>query len=104
MSREKFMDYALESKELEELKKAHGEFDKTLYGKRINLFIRLMGIKCVLYIILGFLCIVLNLMGDENFDIYAILCFVLFGINSSLILVIQTIYENMVMNYLNRKK
>ena len=104
MNNEKMKDYTLNTKEYNEITKAHNEFNKTIFGKKAKLFIKILSLFSIFSIFMSFLCIILNTMGEKNFDIFAAICGALFFINTSLLIVSQIIYENMVMNYINSKK
>lgn len=104
MNNEKMKDYTLNAKEYNEIEKAHNDFNQTMFGKKIKLLIMVLSGFTVFFIFMSFFCIILNSMGEENFDIFAAICGALFFINISLVLVSQMLYENMVMCYGNYKK
>lgn len=96
--------YTLNSDEYNELLKAHDAFDKTIYGKKVKMFITGLAIFAIMFLCICFMCFIINDFMKNNFDIYVAICGGLFFVNVSLILVAQIIYENMVMNYLKFKK
>ena len=104
MNNEKMKDYALNTKEYNEITKAHNDFNQTMFGKKVKLLTMILSGFAVFFIFMSFLCIILNATGEENFDIFAAICGALFFINVSLVLVSQILYENMVMCYVNYRE
>ena len=104
MNNEKMKDYLLNKKEYNEINKAHNDFNQTIFGKKVKVLTMVLSGFTIFFIFMSFLCIIFNAIGVENFDIYAAICGALFFINTSLVLVSQILYENMVMNYVNYKK
>ena len=104
MNNEKMKDYTLNTKEYNEITKAHNDFNQTMFGKKVKLFIMILSVFAIMFIFMSFLCMILNATGEKNFDIFAAIFGALFFINMSLVLVSQILYENMVMCYVNYKK
>ena len=104
MNNEKMKDYTLNTKEYNEITKAHNDFNQTMFGKKIKLLTMILSGFGVFFIFMSFLCIIIYATGEEKFDIFAAICGALFFINSSLVLVSQILYENMVMCYVNYRK
>ncbi len=104
MNEEKKKNYALNTKEYNEITKAHNDFDKTMFGKKVKLLTIALSTLSIAFVIMFFICIIANAAGEKNFDIFAGICVALFITNTSLLMVSQILYESMVMNYINYKK
>ena len=100
----KMKKYTLNEKEFETMTKAHDEFNKTIFGRRVRLFIMIFRIYGILFFVMSLLCMIFYVDGGKNFDIFAAICGALFFGSSSLGIVLQIQYEHMVMDYIGFKK
>jgi hypothetical protein len=94
----------LNNGEYGDLAKYHEEFDKTIFGKSIKIYISVLTSLAIIGLAMGGLFMIMNALGENNCDIIAAMCALLFFVNVSLTIVAQIIYEHMVMNYIGFKK
>ncbi len=104
MNDEKIKEFTLNKKEFNEITEAHNKFNKTKFGKKIKLYIGIISAYSIISIFMFFIFVMLYALEYKNFDIYSAICAAVCIINSSLVLVSQIIYENMVMNFISTKK
>ena len=93
----------LNEKEYNEITKAHKDFDQTIFGKKIKIFMSILSCFTLLFLVVGLVLVIFNDLNQNNFDVYAAICIAVFFINFSLMLVSLMLYENAVMNFMNYK-
>ena len=94
----------LNNKEYEELNKAHEEFNKTMYGKTVKIHVSILTFFGIVAILLGGAYAIVDLLCEGNYYIISAMCICVFFIIVALVIVCQTIYEHMVMDYTEFKK